>query len=415
MAAIEFVPKGKSVSVALLDGSMIQDISDVSGVCRDMPLMTSMAWYSDMIYRGMQDYFSYMEANRLAVPPEQRVCQEKLDTMAKSADWQGRRRMEHTIRRLKDKGLYLETYGELERKLCRMMSGKFAVGTVLFGMLFLNFSCKIDGILRSDVQLTWEDWSSAVELTMITCEPDVMGDTDSLYISSLVNHIPELYLNLFFVTIITRIQGALDSFQEAGAALGSLKDEVDQLGQYFDERNRLIDTIESLREQLVQNRQAFDVEKRRYEKRIMRLEHDVDALSRGEQLDQSETDDDFDMAEAIDVDDVFEDGEQEVDAPELAALPDDGVLFVGGHPNMLKKVKAIHPFWTYQSGRGRVRPLDTTKVVFVWNKHLGHPEFDAIQAGLKGRDLPMLYVSATNMNRLEREMQELYTEYQAKK
>ena len=113
MAAIEFVPKGKSVSVALLDGNMIQDISDVSGVCRDMPLMTSMAWYSDMIYRGMQDYFSYMEANRLTVPPEQRVCQEKLDTMAKSAAWQGRRRMEHTILRMKDKGLYLETYGEL--------------------------------------------------------------------------------------------------------------------------------------------------------------------------------------------------------------------------------------------------------------------------------------------------------------
>lgn len=415
MAAVDFVPKGKAVSVALLDGHVVQDISDVSSICRDMSLMTSMAWYSDVIYRGIQDYFRYMDTNRLTVPPEQRVCRAKLDAMEHSADWQGRRRMEHTIRRLKDKGLYLETYGELESKLCGMMSGKFAVGTVLFGMLFLNFSCKVDGILKPDISLTWDDWSSAIELTMTACVPDVMADTEAFYISSLVNHVPELYLNLFFVTILTRIQGALDSFQEAGAALRSLKGEVDQLSQYFDERKRLNETVESLREQLAQNRQAFDNEKRRYEKRIMRLEHDVDALSRGEQLDQSETDDDFDMAEAIDVDDVFDDGEQEDDMPELAALPDDGVLFVGGHPNMLKKVKAIHPFWTYQSGRGRVRPLDTTRVVFVWNKHLGHPEFDAIQAGLKGRDLPMFYVSATNMNRLEREMKELYTEYQAKK
>lgn len=415
MAAVDFVPKGKAVSVALLDGHVVQDISDVSSICRDMSLMTSMAWYSDVIYRGIQDYFRYMDTNRLTVPPEQRMCRAKLDAMEHSSDWQGRRRMEHTIRRLKDKGLYLETYGELESKLCGMMSGKFAVGTVLFGMLFLNFSCKVDGILKPDISLTWDDWSSAIELTMTACVPDVMADTEAFYISSLVNHVPELYLNLFFVTILTRIQGALDSFQEAGAALRSLKGEVDQLSQYFDERKRLNETVESLREQLAQNRQAFDNEKRRYEKRIMRLEHDVDALSRGEQLDQSETDDDFDMAEAIDVDDVFDDGEQEDDMSELAALPDDGVLFVGGHPNMLKKVKAIHPFWTYQSGRGRVRPLDTTRVVFVWNKHLGHPEFDAIQAGLKGRDLPMFYVSATNMNRLEREMKELYMEYQAKK
>lgn len=415
MAAVDFVPKGKAVSVALLDGHVVQDISDVSSICRDMSLMTSMAWYSDVIYRGIQDYFRYMDTNRLTVPPEQRMCRAKLDSMEHSSDWQGRRRMEHTIRRLKDKGLYLETYGELESKLCGMMSGKFAVGTVLFGMLFLNFSCKVDGILKPDISLTWDDWSSAIELTMTACVPDVMADTEAFYISSLVNHVPELYLNLFFVTILTRIQGALDSFQEAGAALRSLKGDVDRLSQYFDERKRLNETVESLREQLAQNRQAFDNEKRRYEKRIMRLEHDVDALSRGEQLDQSETDDDFDMAEAIDVDDVFDDGEQEDDMPELAALPDDGVLFVGGHPNMLKKVKAIHPFWTYQSGRGRVRPLDTTRVVFVWNKHLGHPEFDAIQAGLKGRDLPMFYVSATNMNRLEREMKELYTEYQAKK
>lgn len=89
---------------------------------------------------------------------------------------------------------------------------------------------------------------------------------------------------------------------------------------------------------------------------------------------------------------------------ETVCLPEKGILFLGGHINMVKKIKQLHPGWIYITD-DELKSNSTINVqyVFYWTNHSSHKMMENIFGRLTP-DAEIIYVTATNMDRLENEM-----------
>ena len=87
-----------------------------------------------------------------------------------------------------------------------------------------------------------------------------------------------------------------------------------------------------------------------------------------------------------------------------AELPD-RALFLGGHRNMVKKLGELHPDWDFITDdeiKGGWRNLNYAHI-FFWTKHCSH----MLQQNIMSKLAPgaeIIYVTATNVDRLEEEM-----------
>ena len=93
---------------------------------------------------------------------------------------------------------------------------------------------------------------------------------------------------------------------------------------------------------------------------------------------------------------------------EQTELPATGVLFLGGPWNMVKKIRQLHPEWMYITDDG-FKPFSAINVdyVFYWTNHSSHMMMENVFSKL-APGAKIMYVTATNMDRLEREMVEQY-------
>lgn len=90
-------------------------------------------------------------------------------------------------------------------------------------------------------------------------------------------------------------------------------------------------------------------------------------------------------------------------------LPETGVLFVGGNQNLLKKLQQRYPNWTYVGTENAPLPTNI-QVIFVMTNHsLSHGVWYRLNRFYQNREL-MRYVQATNLDKLEQEMQYEYWE-----
>ena len=89
-------------------------------------------------------------------------------------------------------------------------------------------------------------------------------------------------------------------------------------------------------------------------------------------------------------------------------LPQKGVLFLGGHQNMTKKLRQQFPKWTYITDDqfNRKASLNQT-VVFYWTGHSSHKMMRFVYSRLP-EDANIIYVTATNLPLLIAEMQSIY-------
>lgn len=88
----------------------------------------------------------------------------------------------------------------------------------------------------------------------------------------------------------------------------------------------------------------------------------------------------------------------------LDYLPDKGVMFLGGHINMTKKLKSRYPKWLFISDeQSRKKFSSNISVIFYWTAHGSHKlmrnVYSKIPNGTK-----IIYVTATNTDLLEKEM-----------
>ena len=89
-------------------------------------------------------------------------------------------------------------------------------------------------------------------------------------------------------------------------------------------------------------------------------------------------------------------------------LPKKGVLFLGGHQNMTKKLRQQFPEWRYLTDDQIRRYANFNQtVVFFWTKHSSHKMMQYVYSKLpEGANI--IYVTATNLPLLILEMQDTY-------
>lgn len=90
-------------------------------------------------------------------------------------------------------------------------------------------------------------------------------------------------------------------------------------------------------------------------------------------------------------------------------LPETGILFLGGHETLVNKIKKLHPGWTFvcDGNKRTIYDMSGYKAAFVCAKYLSHKLYYRFTSKLTD-DIPVLYVSATNIEKLETEMSESY-------
>lgn len=89
---------------------------------------------------------------------------------------------------------------------------------------------------------------------------------------------------------------------------------------------------------------------------------------------------------------------------EPIVLPETEVLFLGGHWNMVKKIQQRHPGWLFiTDDQVPSAPVINVRYVFYWTAHSSHKMMENIFKKLTP-EAETIYVTATNMERLENEM-----------
>lgn len=93
---------------------------------------------------------------------------------------------------------------------------------------------------------------------------------------------------------------------------------------------------------------------------------------------------------------------------ESNVLPSKGIMFLGGHPNLVKKLQRIYPKWDYVSDE-QVRRKASFKqnVIFYWTGYGSHQLMEYVYSRTSG-DAKVLYVTATNLSLLLNEMNSSY-------
>lgn len=324
------------------------------------------------------------------------------------------KRVAHALKRLKEQNLWAGNLDGVEKKLATYTAEGTLIGPAALSVHRLLFAPALDGIDPVQVELTDQLWCMGIELTIIQTDPTLLRTPDRKYALSLKEHLVALYINMLFLGQMTAMLDALMYYQESSDAMEQFRGRLDEVKNIIEENKTLREQVDTLANKTAEQAAGFERAKRGYEKHILHLEHDVNLLTAGQSVNAGETDDDFDIEEALDSDDEFDEGvpEENADGKELAVLPETGVLFAGGHWNMLKRLKARHPYWTYQAGKQGLRIPATTQYIFIWAKHFTHPQFNSIKAQLSSTNLKHIrvaYVEGTNMEKLEHNMREKLT------
>lgn len=105
---------------------------------------------------------------------------------------------------------------------------------------------------------------------------------------------------------------------------------------------------------------------------------------------------------------------KEPTAPEdLLPLPETGIVFLGGHQRVIAKLKELHPKWIFMTDtspkmNSLLSSTNSVNAVFVVSTYLSHKLYQHLEAAI-GKDVPKFYVTATNIELLERNMQKQYS------
>ena len=97
-----------------------------------------------------------------------------------------------------------------------------------------------------------------------------------------------------------------------------------------------------------------------------------------------------------------------IESTKAEELPQKGVLFLGGHQNMTKKLKQQYPKWTYITDDQINRhTCSNPKIVFYWTGHSSHKMMRYVYSRLP-ETTNIVYVTATNLPLLVAEMKNIY-------
>ena len=90
-------------------------------------------------------------------------------------------------------------------------------------------------------------------------------------------------------------------------------------------------------------------------------------------------------------------------------IPGKGVMFLGGHPNLVKKLQQLFPGWEFVSDEQMHRKASFKQsVIFYWTGHGSHKLMKYVYSRTS-ESAKVLYVTATNLPLLLNEMSAAYS------
>ena len=94
---------------------------------------------------------------------------------------------------------------------------------------------------------------------------------------------------------------------------------------------------------------------------------------------------------------------------ENTEIPKKGVMFLGGHPNLIKKLQQVYPKWDFISDDQLRRKASFKQdVIFYWTGHGSHQLMEYVFTRAS-ENAKILYVTATNLSLLLNEMNSAYS------
>lgn len=325
----------------------------------------------------------------------------------RQAEVVGRKRLEHALKRLKEKKLYVATTGALWNK----MSDLPRESAMLMRSLFYVSDPYARGAM--DMPISDYCWMAGVELAMMIGAPALFDQSEAYFGSVLEPNIGLIYACVWMCVctndIGEQIHRVDDRWQEARTTLESA-DEVNAAlassKEFLSYAEKKVDRAEAALVQARELSQKREAEWRKDRNRLERLLKEAyDKL--GVNADQVPMKEESGLLEEENkvIDEALE------TVRTMHELPATGVVFVGGDENMTNKLKALHPKWRFiQSDDRQFGPLKDVKVIFLFHKHLGHPTMQRLDA-MAPKDAPRIYVDTVNITLLEAQMMLRWTEW----
>lgn len=334
---------------------------------------------------------------------------------------QVRKRYEHALRRLRQKGYCSEK--SLPDLLDRLsdLDGIAPLASTTWTCIV-----KTLGARCLDIEISDDMWFTAMDKLLILTNRRLLFDKDASIVLYCEDHILELYILLDDCVaqhvaqlnceeavrtlrreedLITRADAkkmacnAVEAF--AATVSDDLADAQRQLTGAAAENARLSETVEALKR-----------EKRQLEKECYALRKENGRLS--EDLASVmfiNANPDVDEDTPDDVETYEQDGELLPEEDALPELPSAGIMFVGGHPNFLKKLRELYPNWIYLTHKNapeRMSQYSKLSACFICDEHMGHSLFCSVISSVKSSGVPYSYVKATNIDRVITEMRQDY-------
>ncbi len=334
---------------------------------------------------------------------------------------QAAKRNAHTLKGIRRKGYYARSPESLSHIMdleAERVTGKEGTDS-LWPALQMFFDASSNGLRAYGNRyhnFTAEEWEFAIEFGTILARPDQFVDPSVQTFAPILDEcIPFIWLCLLLKHAVNEVQlrnNMLDTIEKAGDMARTITELKEQLEK---EQKKTADTAKSAENA----KAAWDAERDKARRELLRVEHEKDAqlakmarLANALQDEVSALTSRLQGGEAVPEDNC---SDQQTEMPPIAEetqmepLPEKGVLFLGGHSNLIGKLRAVHPGWTY------INTTDYAKkevgqniwLVFVWPNYLSHALMWRVYASLP-EDVPTIFLTASNLQRLEREMREGY-------
>lgn len=335
------------------------------------------------------------------------------------------KRMDHAIRALRRKKLYSESAEDL-LAICENLGLK--QDRAVLQMIRCTMGTGIMTIGASG-ELDENSWRIGLDMAMLECEPDLAA-SDDLFATALERHAGQIFADVMMAAYASKLSQLVstDNYKSAiekplmqkymtdpdfrgrlsdtlaGAIAAAMKDLEDLApAPGYVDRETLESELETARAEIASLRSAGDKAMAPLQARAERSEQKAKDLEAELSRLQSENEALYDALEKRDR--KLSEYASRDQAPEnLPDLPGDGVVFVGGHPNMLKKLQQDHPGWTFiASGDKSADPPRNPRLILFYDQHLSHPVYHKIRRAA-GPSVPQAYLKSTNLDMLETEM-----------
>lgn len=333
------------------------------------------------------------------------------------------RRLEHAIKCLKRKGLYAD---QVEALLDICEDKNLTEARTMLQFVRCAMGCTIVEVGHAG-ELDNTAWRIGIESAMLRREPELC-DSDRLFGPYLEQYMPDIlsdvvmaaygcksiravengdYDDILYTHLMNRYLRDCDAREVIGTLLKKMSENMndglaDDLIQMTRKAGSLEKELAEIRSQAESQKDAiakataplhariekFETERSDLEKELAALRSENEALS------QAISDRNKKLSELSGL----------ISQEDLPELPESGVIFAGGHVNMVKKFMHAHPGWTFIDG-GDVNFAEFRNPVLIlfWDKHLSHPTWYRVKK-MTPPGTPQAYLKSTNIDMLEQEM-----------